>query len=97
MVAAIILFGAPFFIAAIPGLVALFARRWIFGGILLLGACIAIALPEYLDSLRIHALVAKGVVADDLGFLFLPWLYGIPYALLSGMALAAFTEFDRSQ
>jgi len=90
LLAMIVLYGPPTILAAAPGLVALFTRRWILGALLVLGAIVAIALPEYLDSLRIVQLAAQGVVADDLVFLFLPWMYGIPYAVVSGIFLTAF-------
>lgn len=92
-----VLFGLPLLLAVAPGFVALARRRWVLGVALVLGAIVAIFLPEYLDSLRIKQLLAQGVVADDLVFLFLPWIYGIPYALAATIVLAVWMTLRKAR
>jgi hypothetical protein len=88
-VALLVFIGLPFFVAASPGLVALTHGRRILAAVVVVGAACVIGIPLYEDHLETERLTAQGMVADSLAFLFLPWMYGIPYALASGVVVVA--------
>lgn len=89
------LYGAPSLLAAMPGLVALGNRRKILGTVLLVGAVIVIAVPVYLEQLGLKAAVARGELRDDIAFLFIPWFFGVVYALAASIVLGAVVILGR--